>query len=184
VERARCQCSTAGSPESELHMTESNAGASVPDSPTRRGRYFEELSPGEIIRHAIGRTITEADNVFFTCLTMNPAPSHIDASVEPHHGRLVNGMLTLGLVLGLTVYDMTLFTSSAMLGLTDIKFMVPVFHGDSIHAETEVIDTRLSKSHPDSGVVTFLHRGINQHGETVLEATRAQLMYRREAVVA
>lgn len=147
-----------------------------------QGRYFEELPPGTVIRHRVTRTLTEADNVFFTTLTMNPQPLHLDreyAAATEFGQPLVNSMLTLSLLVGLSVHELTLGTLIANLGLTDVAFPKPVFHGDTIRAESEVLEARASKSRPDAGLVTVEHRAINQRGEVVARCKRTALMQRR-----
>jgi acyl dehydratase len=148
------------------------------------GRWFEELPVGFIVKHAITRTITEADNVLFCSMTMNPQPLHLDESfaAQSEFGqRLVNSLLTLSLLVGMTVYDLTLGTTIANLGFESVAFPKPVFHGDTIHAETEVIAARLSQKRPTAGIVTFEHRAYNQHGELVARCRRAALMHRQSA---
>ncbi|NMH91787.1 MaoC family dehydratase [Pseudonocardia bannensis] len=143
------------------------------------GRWFEELPVGTVIEHAITRTVTETDNVLFTTMTMNPQPLHLDAefAAGTEFGRpLVNSMFTVALVVGLAVPELTLGTTIANLGFSEIAFPKPVFAGDTIHVVTEVTDARRSSSRPDAGVVTFRHEGINQHGEVVCRATRAAFM--------
>lgn len=143
------------------------------------GRYFEEFEPGEVIRHAARRTVTETDNVLFSTLTMNPAAIHLDhdyAAATEFGQPLVNSIFTLGLVVGLSVGDTTLGTTVANLGFEEIAFPAPVFVGDTISAETEVVACRASKSRPGQGIVTFLHRGVNQRGELVCQCRRAALM--------
>jgi len=148
------------------------------------GRYFEDLTVGEAFRHQPGRTVTEADNVFFTCLTMNPQPLHLDAEFArtAEFGRpLVNSIFTLGVVVGLSVGDTTLGTTVGNLGFEKVEFPKPVFHGDTLYAETEVVDRRESRSRPEWGIVTFEHRGRNQHGDLVVRCRRAAMMRRRPA---
>jgi acyl dehydratase len=147
-----------------------------------QGRYFEELPPGTLIRHRVTRTLTEADNVFFTTLTMNPQPLHLDreyAAATEFGQPLVNSLLTLSLLVGLSVHELTLGTLIANLGLTDVVFPRPVFHGDTLRAESEVLEARASKSRPDAGLVTVEHRAINQRGEVVARCKRTALMQRR-----
>lgn len=148
-----------------------------------RGLWLEELEPGRIVHHAIRRTLTESDNVLFTSMTMNPAWLHLDfdyAENETEFGRpLVNSMLTLAVVIGISVHETTLGTTVANLGFQEITFPAPVFHGDTIRVETEVAAARASKSRPNQGVVTFEHRGFNQRGELVCRAVRDALMHRR-----
>jgi acyl dehydratase len=146
------------------------------------GLWFEELEPGRVVRHAVTRTVTESDNVLFTCLTMNPQPLHLDAEFasRTEFGRpLVNSLFTLGLLVGLTVHDLTLGTTVANLGFSLVEFPHPMFHGDTLRAETEVLEARASKSRPNAGVVTFEHRGLNQHDALTARCHRQALMLRR-----
>ena len=146
------------------------------------GKWFEELVPGSVIDHAITRTVTEADNTFFTALTMNPQPLHLDeefARGTEFGARLVNSMFTLALLVGMTVHETTLGTTIANLGFDEIGFPKPVFHGDTIWAETEVLAARPSASRPDAGIVTFEHRAFNQRDELVARCRRNALMRRR-----
>lgn len=146
------------------------------------GKWFEDLIPGVVIDHAVTRTITESDNTLFSTLTMNPQPLHIDESfaAETEFGtRLVNSLLTLSLLIGLTVFETTLGTTVANLGFEDIRFPLPVLPGDSIRAQTQVIAARDSASRPSQGIVTFEHRAFNQRGELVAQCRRSALMHRR-----
>lgn len=148
------------------------------------GRWFEQFHEGEVIEHAIRRTVTETDNVLYTTMTMNPAAIHLDHdySSKTEFGKpLVNSLFTLGLVVGLTVGDTTLGTTVGNLGFEDVKFPKPVFHGDTIRAQTEVVTKRESKSRPTQGIVTFIHRGINQRDEVVCECRRLALMMKAPA---
>jgi acyl dehydratase len=143
------------------------------------GLWFEQLEPGLRVRHAITRTVTEADNVLFTTMTMNPQPLHLDAefAAMTEFGRpLVNSLFTLGLVVGLSVHETTLGTTVANLGFSRVDFPAPVFAGDTIHVITEVTEARRSRSRPGTGIVTFEHRGLNQRDETVCIAVRAAMM--------
>lgn len=148
-----------------------------------RGMWFEELQPGVVVRHPIRRTLTESDNVQFTTMTMNPAWLHLDfdyAANETEFGRpLVNSMLTLSTAIGISVHETTLGTTVANLGFQQVVFPAPVFHGDTIRVETEVIAARPSKSRPKQGIVTFEHRAFNQDGTLVCRAVRDALMHRR-----
>jgi acyl dehydratase len=149
--------------------------------PPARGRWFEELPVGLVVRHALTRTITESDNVLFSSLTMNPQPLHVDAefAARTEFGRpLVNSLFTLGLTVGITVTDLTLGTTVANLGFERVEFPHPVFHGDTIRVETEVTAARPSSSRPTQGVVTFEHRARNQRDELVVRAVRSALMHR------
>jgi len=148
------------------------------------GRWFEQLPVGLVVQHATTRTVTEADNVLFTCLTMNPQPLHLDAefAARTEFGeRLVNSLFTLGLLVGLTVPELTLGTTVANLGFGVVEFPHPVRHGDTVCAETEVAAARASKSRPEAGIVEFEHRGRNQHGELVARCRRSALMHREPA---
>ena len=146
------------------------------------GLYFEEFTVGQVFRHQPGRTVTEADNVLFTTMTMNPQPLHLDAAfaVQTEFGqRLVNSLLTLGIAVGLSVGDTTLGTTVANLGFDKIEFPKPVFHGDTLYVETEITDKRESRSRPDAGVVFFEHRASNQRDELVARIRRAGLMRKK-----
>jgi acyl dehydratase len=150
----------------------------------RSGMWFEELSEGLVVRHAVTRTITETDNTLFSTLTMNPQPLHLDAefAAESEFGeRIVNSLFTLGLLVGVTVYELTLGTTVANLGFGKVEFPAPLFHGDTLHAETTVVEARASKSRETAGIVKFEHRGYNQRDELVALCERAALMHRRPA---
>ena len=150
-----------------------------------RGMWFEELEPGVVVHHAIRRTLTEADNVMFTSMTMNPAWLHLDfdyAENQTEFGKpLVNSMLTLATVIGISVHETTLGTTVANLGFKEITFPAPLFHGDTLRVETEVLAARASKSRPTQGVVTFEHRAFDQKDTLVCRAVRDALMHRRPA---
>lgn len=149
------------------------------------GLYFEEFSPGQVFHHPWGRTVTEADNMMFSCLTLNVQPLHIDADFasRTEWGKpLVNSLFTLGLMIGMTVNDTTLGTTIANLGMSDVRFPKPVFAGDTIKVRTEVLSVRESKSRPGAGIVEFQHHAINQRGEEVAVCTRQALMHKRPAV--
>ncbi|MDE0236511.1 MAG: MaoC family dehydratase [bacterium] len=147
------------------------------------GLWFEDLTPGLVVHHAIRRTITEADNVAFTTMTMNPAPIHLDADYASNteFGQpLVNSLLTLGLTVGISVHETTMGTTVANLGFQEVSFGAPVFAGDTIRVETEVLDARQSESRPTQGVVTLEHRAYCTASETlVCRAVRTALMHRR-----
>jgi acyl dehydratase len=147
--------------------------------------YFEEFTVGQLFRHAIRRTVTEADNVFFSALTHNPAALHLDAEycrTETEFGqRIVNSAFTLGLMVGISVGDTTLGTTVANLGWDEVRFPKPLFHGDTVHVESQVVETRASKSRPDNGIVVFEHRAYNQHNVLVASCKRSALMIRRPA---
>lgn len=146
------------------------------------GLYFEEFTVGQTFRHGITRTITEADNVWFSALTHNPAPLHLDAEYMKgtEYGKpIVNSCLTLGFMVGISVGDTTVGTTVANLGWDEVRFPKPLFHGDTIHVETEVLEVRASKSRPDNGIVTFAHRAYNQKDELVGDCKRSALMLRK-----
>lgn len=148
------------------------------------GLYFEEFKIGQIFEHPIHRTITEADNVWFSTLTHNPAPLHIDAEYckTTEFGRpLVNSCLTLGFMVGISVGDTTMGTTVANLGWDDVRFPKPLFHGDTIRVETEVLELKDSKSRPENGIVVFEHRAFNQDDELVGICKRTALMHRKPA---
>jgi acyl dehydratase len=146
----------------------------------QRGLWFEEMEVGTVYEHRPGRTVTEADNVLFTTLTMNTQPLHLDQAASeqlaPFHDRLVNSMFTLSTLVGLSVAQLTQGTIVANLGFSDVTFPAPVRHGDTIYAETLVADKRESSSRPGEGVVTFVHTARNQRGEVVATATRQSLV--------
>jgi acyl dehydratase len=131
------------------------------------GKYYEDLEVGAIIKHEMGRTLTEMDNVLFSSLTMNTQPLHIneDFAAKTQFGRrLVNGIFTLGVVVGITATDITAGTIVANLGYENVVHPHPMFHGDTIYVETEIVSKRESRSNPDRGVVTLKHTGRNQDG--------------------
>ncbi|WP_458116849.1 MaoC family dehydratase [Arthrobacter sp. D2-10] len=152
----------------------------APRSVVQRGLYYDELHTGVVYAHRPGRTLTEADNVLFTTMTMNTQALHLDAAwsaEQPFGQRLVNSMLTLATVVGQSVAQLTQGTIVAQLGLTDVSFPKPLFHGDTLYTETEITEKRPSKSRPGQGLVTMKHTGRNQHGEVVALATRTVLMW-------
>lgn len=141
----------------------------------QRGLWYDELEVGARYRHTPGRTISEADNAWFSALTMNQQALHVDAAfaAEQEFGRpLVNSLMTLAMVVGLSVNQLTQGTLVANLGFEQVRFPAPVFHGDTLRAETVVTAKRESKSRPGQGVVTLQHTGFNQHGDVVVDATR------------
>ncbi len=148
------------------------------------GLYFEQLEVGQRFEHAVRRTVTEMDNVLFSTLTMNPAALHLDEEYckgTPFGQRIVNSLFTLGLMIGLTVSDTTFGTTLANLGMEDVRFPKPVFHGDTLRVVTTVVAKRESQSRRDSGIVTFEHRATNQRDEEVASCRRAALMMKRPA---
>ncbi|PAK24539.1 dehydratase [Streptomyces sp. alain-838] len=150
----------------------------------RRGRYLEELQAGDVFEHSPGRTITEADNLLLTVLSMNTQSLHLDAEYagrQEFGQRLVNSMFTLATVVGLSVTDLTDGTTVGNLGFEKITFPAPVFIGDTVRARTEVVDVRPSRSRPGQAIVMFEHSGVNQHGAVVCTARRAALVLSRPA---
>ena len=148
------------------------------------GLYFEEFRVGDVIRHSLRRTVTEADNLLFSVLTHNPSPLHLDEEYmrNTEFGqRIVNSCFTLSLMTGVSVGDTTDRTAIANLGWEDARFPKPVFLGDTLRIETEVAQVRESKSRPDAGVVTLVHRAYNQRGELVGSSRRVALMKKRPA---
>jgi acyl dehydratase len=146
------------------------------------GLWFEDCQTGKRIAHAVTRTVTESDNIMFSCLTMNPQPLHIDRhfAAQTEFGQpLMNSLFTLALVVGISVCETTMGTLVAQLGLTDVKFPAPLFQGDSIRVETEITSARESRSRPDAGIVEFLHRAYKQDGTLVAECRRTALMRKR-----
>ena len=145
------------------------------------GLYFEEFSVGQIFDHPIRRTVTETDNVLVTTLTHNPAALHLDAEymkTTEFGQRLVNSCLTLSLMVGISVNDTTHGTTVANLGWDEVRFPKPVFHGDTLRIESEVLELRDSKSRPENGIVIFAHRAFNQNDELVGHCKRTALMHR------
>ena len=148
-----------------------------------RGRFFEDFDVGDVFRSRLGRTVTETDNIWFTCLTLNTNQMHFNTpySERTRFGRqLVNSTFTLALITGLTVPD-TSENATANLEWTDIKLPNPVFVGDTLWAESEVLDVRASRSNAGVGIVSIRSRGINQRREVVIEFKRTFMVYRRHA---
>lgn len=148
------------------------------------GKYFEELHEGDVFTHQPGRTVTEGDNVVFSTMTMNPQPLHLDHEFAKgtQFGRpLVNSILTLGIIIGLSVADTTLGTTVGNLGFEKVEFPQPVFPGDTLYAETEVVEKRASRSRPQWGIVVFEHRARNQRKEIVMRCRRAAMMMRKSS---
>jgi acyl dehydratase len=146
------------------------------------GLYYDEFTVGQTFQHPIRRTITEADNVLITTLTHNPAALHLDAEYmkTTEFGKpIVNSCLTLSLMVGISVNDTTHGTTVANLGWDEVRFPKPLFPGDTIHIESEVLEMRESKSRPNNGIVTFEHRGFNQHDELVGICKRTALMLKK-----
>lgn len=156
------------------------------DNVVRHGKWFDELSEGLIIKHALTRTVTETDNILFTTMSLNPAALHLDyeAAAATEFGKpLVNSMFTVALVVGISVLESTHGTTIANLGFDQVLFPKPLFYGDTIRVETEVISARLSKSRPTQGIVVFEHRAFNQDGDLVCKARRNALMRKNPALL-
>ncbi|MBN9530269.1 MAG: MaoC family dehydratase [Alphaproteobacteria bacterium] len=147
------------------------------------GLHYEELEIGQTFDHPIRRTITEADNVWFSALTHNPALLHLDEEycrTETEYGqRLVNSAFTLGLMVGISVGDTTLGTTTANLGWDEVRFPKPLFHGDTVRVQSEVLEKRESRSRDDRGIVVFTHRAYNQKNELVAHCKRSAMMLKR-----
>ena len=147
----------------------------------RFGRYYEDLEVGDVFRHQPGRTIGEADNTWFTLLTMNQHPLHVDAAyaARSEFGRpVVNSCLTLSIVVGMSVSDVS-YLAVANLGWTDVKLTAPVFVGDTLYAESEVLAKRESQSRPAQGIVTVRTRGLTQDGTVCISFERTILVPKR-----
>ncbi|EPR76912.1 acyl dehydratase [Leifsonia rubra CMS 76R] len=149
----------------------------------QRGLWFDEFEEGAVYLHAPGRTVTEADNVFFTTLTMNTQSLHLDAAwsaEQPFGQRLVNSMFTLSTMVGASVAQLTQGTIVANLGFTEVNFPHPLYHGDTMYSESEVLEKRLSKSRPGQGIISLRHTAKNQDGVVVAVATRSVIVWNEE----
>lgn len=148
------------------------------------GLYLEEFSEGQEFAHTLRRSVTEADNMLFSNMTLNPQPLHIDFdfAAKSEWGRpLVNSLFTLGLMIGISVNDTTVGTTIGNLGMTDVTFPHPLFHGDTVHVTTRVLSVRPSKSKPDRGIVEFEHIAYNQNDVVVARCVRQAMMRKRPA---
>ena len=147
------------------------------------GLYFEEFSVGQVFKHPVRRTVTEMDNVLFSAMTHNPAALHLDEEYCREHTefgqRIVNSAFTLGLLVGISVGETTLGTTVGNLGWDEVRFPKPVFHGDTLRVESQVMELRASQSRPHNGIVIFEHRGYNQRQELVASCKRSALMLRK-----
>lgn len=147
------------------------------------GLYFEDLEEGRMFEHPLRRTVTEMDNMLFSTLTLNPQPLHIDrhyCETETEWGQpLMNSYFTLGLMVGISVNDITVGTTIANLGMSDVRFPNPLFQGDTVHVTTEVVGRRESKSRPEAGIVEFEHKCFNQHDTLVASCRRHAFMKKR-----
>ncbi len=160
----------------QLQTIHGNTGVLMP------GLYFEEFTVGQTFDHPIRRTITETDNILLTTLTHNPAALHLDVEYmkNTEYGKpLINSCLTLSFMVGMSIGDTTYGTTVANLGWDEVRFPKPLFCGDTLRVETEVLELRDSKSRPDNGIVTFAHRGYNQNDELVGTCKRTALMLRK-----
>jgi acyl dehydratase len=161
---------------------------SMPAEPVRHprgGMYFEDFEVGRLYEHTLRRTVTEMDNMLFSNMTLNPQPLHIDrhfCETETEWGQpLMNSLFTLGLMIGMSVSDLTVGTTIANLGMTEVKFPNPLFQGDTVHSSTEIVGKRESKSRPDAGILELHHRAYKQDGKLVAECRRQAFMKRRPA---
>lgn len=175
---------TSAEPEQSAEEASTGSTTAGPRVVEQRGLYFEELEEGVVYAHRPGRTVTETDNVLFTTMTMNTQALHLDAAWsagQPFGQRLMNSMFTLATVVGQSVPQLTQGTIIAQLGLTDVSFPHPLYHGDTLYTETVITGKRLSSSRPGQGIVTMRHTGRNQDGVVVALASRSCLMWTREA---
>jgi acyl dehydratase len=151
----------------------------------RGGLYFEDFAVGQLFEHRLTRTVTQMDNMLFSNMTLNPQPLHIDrhfCEQETEWGQpLMNSLFTLGLMIGISVNDLTVGTTIANLGMTEVKFPNPLFEGDTVHCTTEIVSKRASKSRPDAGIVELHHRAYKQDGTLVAECLRQAFMQMRKA---
>ncbi|MEL6298856.1 MAG: MaoC family dehydratase [Pseudomonadota bacterium] len=148
------------------------------------GLYYDAFTVGDVFDHAIRRTVTEADNTLFSCMTHNPQPLHLDHAfaAETEFGKpLVNSLFTLGLMIGVSVSDTTLGTTVANLGMTEVRFPAPVFHGDTLHCRTTVEEMRESRSRPATGIISFRHEAFNQNEVLVATCLRQAMMHKAPA---
>ena len=148
------------------------------------GLYYEEFEVDRVFDHPLSRTVTESDNMMFSLMTMNPQPLHIDAhfAAQTEWGKpLFNSLCTLAIMIGMSVQDTTLGTTIGNLGMSDVRFPKPVFHGDTLRARTQVVSKRESQSRPDAGLVEFEHEALNQRGEMVAICRRMAFMRKRPA---
>ena len=146
------------------------------------GLHYEDFVIGQVFEHELSRTVTEADNMMFSLMTMNPQPLHVDAhfAAQTEWGKpLFNSLMTLAIMIGMSVQDTTLGTTIGNLGMSDVRFPKPVFHGDTLKARTRIVSKRESKSRPDAGLVEFEHEALNQRGEIVAVCRRIGLMRKR-----
>ncbi|HVV94449.1 MAG TPA: MaoC family dehydratase [Hyphomicrobiales bacterium] len=157
--------------------------ASDPSRHPRGGLYFDDFAVGQEFRHPLTRTVTAMDNMLFSNMTLNPQPLHIDrhyCATETEWGQpLMNSLFTLGLMIGISVADITTGTTIANLGMTEVRFPHPLFEGDTVHVATEVVSKRPSRSRPNAGILELRHRTYNQDDALVAECLRQVFMHRR-----
>ena len=156
------------------------------DEPVRHQRggiYFEDFVIGRLYQHRLTRTVTQMDNMLFSNMTLNPQPLHIDRHFCEHETEwgqpLMNSLFTLGLMIGISVNDLTVGTTVANLGMTEVKFPHPLFEGDTVHCSTTIVAKRESRSRPGTGIVEFDHRAYNQDDRLVAQCRRQALMRMR-----
>ncbi len=151
----------------------------------RGGLYFEDFVPGEVFAHRLTRTVTQMDNMLFSNMTLNPQPLHIDRHFCEHETEwgqpIMNSLFTLGLMIGISVNDLTVGTTIANLGMAEVKFPHPLFEGDTVHCTTEIIGKRELKSRAGAGIVELHHRAYNQNDKLVAECRRQAFMRMRPA---
>ena len=161
----------------------SDTPSAAPLRHKRGGLYFEDFEIGRLYEHRLTRTVTQMDNMLFSNMTLNPQPLHIDAhfcATETEWGRpLMNSLFTLGLMIGISVTDLTVGTTIANLGMTEVRFPSPLFEGDTVRCTTEIIGKRESKSRPDAGILEFHHKAYQQDGKLVAECRRQAFMNKR-----
>ena len=145
--------------------------------------YYEDFEVGKLYHHTLRRTVTQMDNMLFSNMTLNPQPLHIDrefCAKETQWGQpLMNSLFTLGLMIGMSVNDLSVGTTIANLGMTDVKFPAPLFEGDTVNVTTEIAAKRESRSRPDAGIVELIHRAYRQDGALVAECRRQAFMRKR-----
>ena len=150
----------------------------------RGGIFFEDFEVGRLYAHRLTRTVTQMDNMLFSNMTLNPQPLHIDAhfcATETEWGKpLMNSLFTLGLMIGISVTDLTVGTTIANLGMTEVRFPNPLFENDTVHCTTEILGKRESKSRPDAGILEFLHKTYKQDGTLVAECKRQAFINKRK----
>src|ERR1700682_1324875 len=155
----------------------------APSRHKRGGIFYEDFVEGQIFAHRLTRTVTQMDNMLFSNMTLNPQPLHIDAhfcAAETEWGRpLMNSLFTLGLMIGISVNDLTLGTTIANLGMTEVRFPAPLFEGDTVHVTTEIVSKRPLQSRPHAGIVEFLHRAYSQEDKLVAECHRQAMVKTR-----